>query len=226
MTEVPEAVTITVRYFAALRERAGRSSEHLALPAGATAADALAALAARHPALGPGLAQARCAVNQEYAAPDTALHDGDELALIPPVSGGDHYRVTREPLAVEPLLEAVADPDAGCVVVFIGQPRRTSRGKQVEYLEYEAYEPMAESKLAEIGAALRAQFGVRQVAIVHRIGRLEIGDASIAIAIAAAHRQEGFAACREAIERIKHDVPVWKKEVWEDGEVWVGQEGG
>lgn len=217
---------ITVRYFAALRERAGRSSEQLALPAGATAADALAALAARYPALQPALAQTRCAVNQEYAAPDTPLRDGDELALIPPVSGGDHYRVTREPLAIEPLLEAVADPEAGCVVVFIGQPRRTSRGKLVDHLEYEAYEPMAEKKLAEIGAALRAQFGVRQVAIVHRIGRLDIGEASVAIVVAAAHRREGFAACRAAIERIKVDVPVWKKEVWQDGEVWVGLEGG
>jgi molybdopterin synthase catalytic subunit len=219
-------VQVTVRYFAALRERVGRAAERLALPAGATAADALAALAQQHPALATALPQVRCAVNQEYVASDTVLHDGDELALIPPVSGGDHYRVTREPLAVEPLVEAVADPEAGCVVVFIGQPRRTSRGKQVDYLEYEAYEPMAEKKLAAIGAALRAAFGVRQVAISHRVGRLEIGEPSVVIAVAATHRAEGFAACREAIERIKVDVPVWKKEVWQDGEVWVGMEGG
>lgn len=217
---------VTVRYFAAYRERTGLSTETREAPPGTSVGSLLQSIVAHYPALSEVARASRCVVNQEYVPAETELHDGDEVTFIPPVSGGDLFEVTEEPLTVEPAVVAVADERAGCTVVFVGSARRFSRGKTVEYLEYEAYPEMAEKKLREIGAEIQERWDVAKVAIRHRVGHLGIGEASIVIAVSAPHRAEGFEACRYAIDRIKQIVPVWKKEVWDDGEVWVGMEGG
>jgi molybdopterin synthase catalytic subunit len=159
--------------------------------------------------------------------PRHPLRSGDEVCLFPPVSGGsegaDLYRMTSEPLSEAAATAAVAHPEAGGLVVFSGVVRNETGGRRVKFLEYEAYQPMAEARMREIGQMVRARWpGVKAVAMVHRVGRLEIGEASVIIAVSAAHRAEAFEACRYAIDRLKETVPVWKKEHFEDGEVWVG----
>jgi len=135
------------------------------------------------------------------------------------------FRVMREELDIQGTIEAVRDPGAGAVVSFIGTVRKISQGREVLYLEYDAYAEMAEGKLAEIGREIAEQWGTERIAIVHRVGRLEVGEAAVVIAIATPHRAEGFAACRYAIDRIKEVVPIWKKEVFKEGQAWVGPEG-
>ena len=217
---------VRVRFFASYREITGQRELELELPAETTAGELLDRLVAQHPALAGVARVSRCVVNQEYVAPTTPLQEGDEAAFIPPVAGGDVFEVTEAPLSVEPLIAEATEETVGAVVTFVGVARRFSRGKRVRYLEYEAYREMAEQKLAAIGAELRRKWPLERVAIRHRVGRLEIGDTAIVIAVGAPHRGEAFEACRYAIDQIKKTVPVWKKEVWEDGEVWVGMEGG
>ena len=143
------------------------------------------------------------------------------------MSTGDIYQIQDEPLSPERLAESVGDPGAGGIVIFSGVVRNEKDGRPVKYLEYEAYAPMAEAKMREIGEAVRARWpSVKRVAILHRIGRLEIGESSVLIAVSAAHRREAFEACHHAIDTLKQTVPVWKKEHFEDGEVWVGLQGG
>jgi molybdopterin synthase catalytic subunit len=170
------------------------------------------------------------AVGHDYVASDHRLAPGDELCLFPPVSGGsgaDIYRVVTEPLSPDAIAAAVDEPGAGGITIFSGVVRNETGGRPVKFLEYEAYAPMAEIKMREIGETVRARWpGVRRVAILHRIGRLEIGESSVLIAVAAAHRGDAFEACRYAIDTLKQTVPVWKKEHFEDGEVWVGLQGG
>lgn len=136
------------------------------------------------------------------------------------------FEITDRPIAVDEVIKAVEHEGNGAVVTFLGVVRAHSKGKAVRYLEYEAYAEMAVPKLAEIAQEIHARWGLERVSIVHRVGHLEIGDTAVAIAVGSPHRGEGFEACRYAIDRIKSFVPVWKKEVWEDGEVWVGREGG
>ncbi len=203
---------IQVRLFAVFRERAGRERLTVELADGATVADALRALSAL-----PGLADVmaampiRAARNREYVAEETRLRDGDELALVPPVSGGDveagTARVTDAPLAVESLLEEVVRPGAGAIVVFAGVTR------DVERLEYEAYREMAEERIAAILAAVRAEHGLEAAAAEHRVGTVPLGEPSVVVAVSAAHREEAFAGAREAIDRIKAEAPIWKEEV-------------
>src|SRR5437762_4761925 len=205
---------VTVRLFAGLREQAGWSQRELEAE---TVADVW-------PALGlgaepPGLLYA---VNREYAERDRALADGDEVALIPPVSGGA-FRVTEEPLSLDAVAAEVADERAGAVATFTGTVRRQSRGREVERLEYEAYAEMAEEVMTKLAADLQSRHEVCAVAIHHRVGRLEIGDASVMIAVSAPHRQAALAACKEAIDTLKETVPLWKKEVYEGGEEWIGR---
>ena len=205
---------VTVRLFAGLRERAGWSGREIDA---ATVGDVWAALG-----LGEEPEGLLYAVNREYAAPERELHDGDEVALIPPVSGGA-FRVTEEPLSLEAVVAEVADERAGGIATFTGTVRRQSRGREVRRLEYEAYAEMAEDVMAQLAADLLSAHDLCEVAIHHRVGRLEIGEASVVIAVSAPHRQDALAACLEAIDRLKETVPLWKKEVYEGGEEWIGR---
>jgi molybdopterin converting factor subunit 1 len=214
-------VAITVLYFAVAREAAGTGSESLAA-APATVGALRAFLAGRHPALARVLPRCRIAVGQEFASDGDAVPDGAEVAVIPPVSGGSgRFRVVDRPLELSEVVDAVSGPGLGGVVTFRGDVRDASHGKRVVRLEYEAYVPMAERKLAEIGRAVGEEHGAR-VAIVHRVGALSPGEAAVVIAAAAPHRAPAFRACEATLERLKRDAPIWKREVYEDGSEWVG----
>ena len=206
---------IRVRVFAGLRERAGWSEKELEdVP---TVADVWPKLD-----LGdepPGLLYA---VNHEYADRDNVLADGDEVALIPPVSGGA-FRLTEEPIDPAGVVAEVADDRAGAIATFIGTTRVESRGRTVLHLEYEAYGGMAEKVMAELAESLKSKHELSEVAITHRVGLVEIGDISVAIAVSAPHRAAALAACAEAIDTLKETVPLWKKEVYEGGEEWIGR---
>ncbi len=168
------------------------------------------------------------AVNQQVVERSCALHEGDEVAFMPPVSGGaqrDFFRVTRDPVSTHDLAEQLKAPGEGAVVVFEGIVRDHSHGRKTLFLEYEAYEPMAVRKMEEIGREAREKFAIGGVGIIHRVGRLEIGETSVAIIVAAAHRRAAFEACQYAIDRLKQIVPIWKKEYFEDGAVWAEDEG-
>ncbi len=230
---------VRVRLFARYREAAGQERLELDLPEGGTVESAWSAVVARHPALAPYRPYTLFAVGHDYVSPEHPLRPGDELCLFPPVSGGsgptaglpggadDTYAVVEGPLSPAAAVAAVEDPGAGGVVLFSGVVRNETGRRRVKFLEYEAHAPMAEAKLREIGATVRRRWpGVRRVAILHRVGRLEIGESSVLIAVSAAHRGEAFEACRYAIDTLKRTVPIWKKEHFEDGEVWVGLQGG
>jgi len=223
-------VRVRVRLFARYREALGRERLEVELPDDGTVESAWSAVANRHPELAPFRPFTLFAVGQDYVSPEHRLRPDDELCLFPPVSGGagaDIYRVVTEPLSPEAIAAEVDDPGAGGVVIFSGVVRNETGGRPVKFLEYEAHAPMAEVKMREIGESLRARWsGVKRVAMLHRIGRLEIGEASVLIAVSAAHRGDAFDACRYAIDTLKRTVPVWKKEHFEDGEVWVGLQGG
>lgn len=212
---------IQVLYFAVAREAAGLDEE--ALPSGAPTVAALrAVLAERHPALARLLPRCRIAVDQAFAADGDPVPDGAEVAVIPPVSGGSgRFRVVDGPLSLAEVVAAVSGPDRGGVVTFTGDVRAESRGRRVVRLDYEAYRPMAERKLAEIGEAVGAEHGA-VVAIAHRVGSLVPGEAAVVIAAAAPHRAPAFRACEAAIDRLKQEAPIWKREVFDDGSEWVG----
>jgi molybdopterin synthase catalytic subunit len=207
-------VTVVVRLFAGLRERAGWSERELDV---ASVAEVWPALE-----LGDEPEGLLYAVNREYAERERELRDGDEVALIPPVSGGA-FRVTEEPLSLEAVAVEVVDERAGAVATFTGTVRRQSRGREVTHLEYEAYAEMAEDVMARLAGDLEARYDLCSIAIHHRVGRLEVGEASVVIAVSAPHRQDALAACKDAIDRLKETVPLWKKEVYEGGEEWVGR---
>jgi len=207
-------VTVTVRLFAGLRERAGWSKREI---------DA-ARVADVWPALGLGDEPQGLlyAVNKRYAERDTTLADGDEVALIPPVSGGA-FLLSEGPLSLECVVDEVRRDHAGAIATFTGTTRIESRGRSVQHLDYEAYEGMAEQVMAEIAAELRTRYDVCEIAIHHRVGRVQIGDTSVVIAVSAPHRQDALAACKDAIDTLKERVPLWKKEVYEGGEEWIGR---
>lgn len=209
---------IAVKLFAVLRERAGARLLELELPDGARVDDVWPALELGEEP--PGLL---LAVNRSYVARDALLHDGDEVALIPPVSGGS-FRLSDEPLSLDEAVREVASPDAGAVATFSGTTRAHSRGREVVRLEYEAYEGMAEQEMERIAAELKERYALVDVAIHHRVGVVGIGETSVVIAVSAAHRADALAACRDAIDTLKLTVPLWKKEVYVGGEVWVGSE--
>jgi molybdopterin synthase catalytic subunit len=219
-------VQISVIYFAVFRERLGRDAEELELPTGATVADALAALAARHPAIAQLRGKFRVAVNQEFADDTYALSARDELALIPPVAGGSmagrHVVLTDQTLSLDRCIAAVRGPGMGGVVTFVGMVRQHSRGATIDHLEYEAYAPMAVKVMAQLCDEIEREVAGARLAVEHRTGTLAVGDLAVAIAAAAPHRAEAFVACRAMIDRLKERVPIWKKEVGVDGEQWVG----
>jgi molybdopterin synthase catalytic subunit/molybdopterin converting factor small subunit len=223
-------VKVRVRLFARYREAAGRERLELEVPEGGTVETAWSAVVDRHPELRPYRPHTLFAVGHDYVPADHRLRPDDELCLFPPVSGGlgdDTYRVVAALLSADAVAAAVEDPGAGGVVIFSGVVRNQTGGRPVKFLEYEAHAPMAEAKMREIGETVRARWpGVKRVAILHRMGRLEIGEASVLVAVSAAHRQDAFAGCQYAIDTLKRTVPVWKKEHYEDGEVWVGLQGG
>lgn len=234
-------ISVRLRYFAIYRQKLGRSSEERLVPSGMTVSELFDAVVAERPEIQvPALrAATMLMINQEYAAPDQVLTDGDEVVFVPPVSGGGdassspatgsdtrRFRVGPEPLDPRSVEALVATPAAGAIITFIGTVRDNARGEGVSVLVYEAYEPAAEKQLAIIAGEIaeRWPITVEQVAIHHRIGHLEPGVASVVIAVASAHRDEAYEASRHAIERIKEIVPIWKEEHYADGAVWIGSE--
>jgi molybdopterin synthase catalytic subunit len=216
-------VKISVRAFAAVRDIVGRPEIALEVPEGMTAGRLLQQLAAEYPRLRALVPSLRLAVNREYAEETRLLADGDELAIIPPVSGGaDLFEITEAPLSVDRLVAEVGQNTSGAVASFVGIVREFARGRQVRYLEYDAYPEMARASMRQIGDEIRKRWPVDRIAMVHRIGRLAIGEASVAIAVSSPHRREALEACAYAIERVKEIVPIWKKEVWTDGAEWIG----
>jgi MoaE-MoaD fusion protein len=206
-----------VRLFAALRERAGTRERELELADGARVGDVWPALG-----LGDEPAGLVYAVNRIYVDRGAALAEGDEVAVIPPVSGGD-FRLSEAPLSLERAAAEVASDDAGAIATFAGTTRSRSRGRDVVRLEYEAYEGMAEAEMERIANELRERHEVIDVAIHHRVGPVEIGETSVVIAVSAAHRAAALEACREAIDTLKQTVPLWKKELYVGGEEWIGK---
>ena len=204
-----------MRLFAGLRERAGWSERDV---------DGVTRVEEVWPVLGLGPEPDGLlyAVNKEYVKREHELAEGDEVALIPPVSGGA-FRLTADPLSLDTVVGEVRDERAGAIATFVGTTRIESRGRTVEHLDYEAYEGMAERVMAGIAESLRGRYDLCEVAIHHRTGRVDIGEASVVIAVSAPHRQDALAACKDAIDTIKEQVPLWKKEVYEGGEEWIGR---
>jgi molybdopterin synthase catalytic subunit len=205
---------VRVRLFAGLRERAGWSEREVDA---ATVGDVWNALA-----LGDEPEGLLYAVNKEYAERTRALEHGDEVALIPPVSGGA-FLLSDEPLSLDRVVDEVRDESAGAIATFTGTTRAASRGRDVVHLDYEAYEGMAEQVMAEIAGELAERYELCGIAIHHRTGRVSIGETSVVIAVSAPHRADALAACRDAIDRLKERVPLWKKEVYAGGEEWIGR---
>jgi molybdopterin synthase catalytic subunit len=221
-------VKIHIRYFASLREITGQGEETVEVPEAASVLAAREKLLAYYPNLQPIMSRCISAVNRRYVDVETTLHDGDELVFIPPMGGGEEegsmqilIQLTREPLQRDALVAAVSDPGVGGIVVFEGVVRNQARGKQVRYLEYDVYEEMAEQQIRTIIEEAQRRWGVERVAVAHRFGRLEIGEASVIIVVATPHRSEAFEACRYIIDTLKSTVPIWKKEVATNGEEWV-----
>jgi len=223
---------VRVLFFGLLKDLAGKASEEVSLPDGATVQDLLSHYA-QNAKLKATLGSIAIALNQEYASPNATLRDRDEVGLLPPVSGGSdsaqpatqsRVQLTRERIDTAALSERMRQPEDGAVVVFEGIVRNNSRGRRTLYLDYEAYEDMARKQLDELASEALQKFKVRDAAIVHRLGRLEIGETSVSIVVCSAHRGAAFDACRWIIDTLKKTVPIWKKEYFEDGAVWADGE--
>lgn len=220
---------VRVLFFGVLKDVAGRSSDVLTLPDQATAADVIKHYEERMTGLRGMLFSIAVSVNQEYAAADVQLHAGDEVALLPPVSGGSgdnapYIRLVYERIVPHDIVPHLERPEDGAIVIFDGIVRNNSRGRATQYLDYESYEAMALKRLHEIAADALEQFAIRNLAIVHRLGRIEIGESSVLIAVFSAHRAAAFDACRWLIDTLKKTVPIWKKEYFADGAIWADGE--
>lgn len=220
------AVAVRVRLFARLRELAGFEVETVEVPPESTVADVYAALRQTHPGFQVEMESVRAALNQEFADWDEVVSDGDEVAFIPPVSGGAHvvgvlFEVTTEPLDARRVEQAVAHPGAGALCTFTGIVRDNSRGRSVTHLEYEAFVEMATQQMRHIADEIAEKWPEARVAMAHRTGRLEIGDPSVVVSTSAPHRAEAIAACKWGIDRLKESVPIWKKEHAADGTFWI-----
>jgi molybdopterin synthase catalytic subunit len=239
-----DKIAVRVLFFGAARDAVGQAEVDFVLHGTPTAAGAFAQVIKEFPGLARFGRSLLFAVNQEYARPDREVHDGDELAVFPPVSGGsseltgsqpeeaattdrpdkfkhDFFELTRDPIDVGSVARRVVLPECGATVTLDGYAREWTRGRRTLYLIYEAYEPMAQRELERLGTEARERFEIAHIGIVHRTGRLEIGETSVVIAVSAPHRGAAFEACEWAIKELKRTVPIWKKEFFEDGEVWV-----
>jgi molybdopterin synthase catalytic subunit len=230
-------IHVRVLFFGAARDAVGNDSLELQINSPATVASAFTQLLSAYPALARFGNSLLLAVNQEYALPDRQLSDGDELAVLPPVSGGSHagsadilsasprahdfFELTTDPIDVGAIARRVVLPECGATVTLDGYAREWTLGRRTLYLVYEAYPPMALSEMRRLGEQAHEKFEIAHLGIVHRTGRLEIGETSVVIAVSAPHRRAAFEACEWAIRELKRTVPIWKKEVFEDGEVWV-----
>lgn len=212
-----------VRLFARAGELAGTRATDVELGEGLTAREVYALLCQRYPALDGLGGSLMYAVNAEYVLPDHPVGEGDELALIPPVSGGagELFEITPEPLDPQRFVEYVRSDESGAIALFFGVVRDNNLGRRVLYLEYDAYAEMATKVMRDIAAEISARWPITAVAIQHRTGRLEIGETSLLVAVSAPHRKEAFEACHALVDRFKEVVPIWKKEVWEGGEEWI-----
>ena len=235
--KIESEVTVCLLFFGAARDAVGHEQIDFVLPRETTAADAFAEVVAKHPALQRFGRSLLFAINQEYARGDRVIKDGDELAVFPPVSGGsrtatnsqdstrDFFELTTETIDVGAVARRVVPPECGATVTLDGYAREWTRGRRTLYLVYEAYTPMALSELRRLGGEVHQRFEIAHMGIVHRVGRLDIGETSVVISVSAPHRRAAFEACEWAIKELKRTVPIWKKEVMEDGEVWVEGEG-
>lgn len=222
--DMTETITVRIRAFAALREALGFADRQMAVPVGTDVAGLLTHLAARYPAAGLAARRFSIAVNHAYTSQDRELTAGDEVALIPPVSGGSRklFEIVDRPVSLDEVAARVAAPERGGITLFAGTVRGITGDVATDYLEYEAYPEMAEPALAQIGAEAQTRWpAIDGVSIVHRVGRLEVGEVAVAIAVAASHRRDTFDACHFVIDRIKEIAPIWKREVGSDGNTWV-----
>jgi MoaE-MoaD fusion protein len=228
---------VRVLFFGVLKDLAGKSGEPVDLPEGASVLDLLAHYEERIPALRKSLPSLAVAVNQQYSGTETRLNSDDEVALLPPVSGGSAKAdrgaggesrscaaIVRSPIDTQAVLDRIMRGEDGAAVVFEGVVRNQTRGRRTLYLDYEAYETMALRQMEELSVEARKRFEIRDVALVHRLGRLEICETSVLIVVASAHRAAAFDACRWLIDTLKRTVPIWKKEFFEDGAVWADGE--
>ena len=228
---------VRVLFFGVLKELAGKSADEIDVRDGSSVRDVIQHYESRIPQLKASLPSLAVAVNQHYASPDTALQADDEIALLPPVSGGvggvagetpegrrRYASIVRAVIDTRNVVDSLKLGDDGAALVFEGIVRNQMRGRRTRYLDYEAYEEMALQQLEALAAQALQQFAIRDVAIVHRLGRLEIGETSVLIAVASAHRGPAFEACRWLIDTLKKTVPIWKKEYFEDGAVWADGE--
>jgi MoaE-MoaD fusion protein len=231
---------VRVLFFGMLKDLVGKASDTVDLDQGASVADLLAHYETQIPRLRESLPSLALAVNQEYASAETKLRSNDEVAILPPVSGGNddnriasgrgnrretaHCAIVRGPIQTQEVLAGVKRGEDGAAVVFEGVVRNHSRGRKTLYLDYEAYEEMALKQIESLAGQALSQFQIRDVALVHRLGRLEIGETSVLIVVASAHRAAAFDACRWLIDTLKRTVPIWKKEYFEDGAVWADGE--
>jgi len=219
---------VRVLFFGMLKDIVGRPADAIDLPEGASVRDVLARYQSQIPRLKESLPSLALAVNQQYAGPDTILKSDDEVALLPPVSGGapDHRRasIVHEAIDAPRVVAGLKRGEDGAALVFEGVVRNQTRGRKTLYLDYEAYEDMALEQMESLAGQALQQFKIRDIAIVHRLGRLEIGETSVLIAVASAHRAAAFDACRWLIDTLKRTVPIWKKEHFEDGVVWADGE--
>jgi molybdopterin synthase catalytic subunit len=223
---------VKVLFFGQLKDIVGRSEEILELPEQARLASVFEHYSAAFPKLGEMAQSIVLARNQEFSPAHAAVADGDEIALLPPVSGGAYlsemedeaghfFALTRDPIDAQELKQRLQRPEDGAAIDFEGVVRNNTKGRATRFLDYECYEPMALKKMAEIGREIAAQYAIGRMAMVHRLGRMEIGETSVAIVVTAPHRKPAFEAALEGINRLKRLVPIWKKEYFEDGEVWV-----
>jgi molybdopterin synthase catalytic subunit len=244
----PHTIRVRLLYFGAAREEVGRAEEQLEVCAPATAASVFAEVLEAHPALRRFGRSLLVAVNEEYAGQDAQVRAGDEVAIFPPVSGGaagggdegngveaserdargteDFFELTVDPINVGAVARRVVPPRCGATVTLDGYARQFTRGREVTlYLVYEAYAPMALGEMRRLGAEAHEKFEIAHIGIVHRTGRLEIGETSVVISVSAPHRRAAFEACEWAIRELKRTVPIWKKEFFAGGEVWIEGEG-
>ncbi|MCH2694828.1 MAG: molybdopterin converting factor subunit 1 [Acidobacteriia bacterium] len=226
---------VQILFFARLKELLHQETVEITVPENSSVSDVFKVLTIQYPEIESFRKSILIAINQEFATWETLINEGDELALFPPVSGGqasstlfydsnvlgDVYQIVRKPIQVNKLTQQLGQGEDGAMVTFIGVVRNNTQGRSTMFLEYEGYEPMAIRKLSEIGTIIHRQWQIGHIGIVHRLGRLEIGEVSVAIVITSPHRKVAFEVCQYAIDTLKKIVPIWKKEFFEDGEIWV-----